>query len=267
MRQFWKRREDRADWPEPRTEFLHSLADKVSETRGRRRFPELRLAFVLVVAVALLLPLAAFAGRSQKVSARETVKAVASILQANTTSRATNRNGDDDDDNGGGSGGGGGGGGDDDDDDNGGGGGGGGGGDDDDDDNGGGPGYDDDDDDNGDDDDDNGDDDDDNGGYDDDDDCDNFGARRSALAHHQNQERETLRQHQNTFHSGTSSQRQRHFKDERFALHLHQMAERQQLRDECPGGGDDDDDDDGGGGGGDDDDDGGGGGGGDDDDD
>jgi hypothetical protein len=140
MRDFWERRRDRADWPKPRTEFLNSLADEVRETRKQARFSRFRLALVLGVLVALLLPLAAFADRSPAGdTTRDTITAVVSYLQANTVGTASvNSRSDDDDDDGGGGGGG-------DDDDDGGGGGGGGGGDDDDD--GGGGGDDDDDDD------------------------------------------------------------------------------------------------------------------------
>jgi hypothetical protein len=157
MRDFWKRRRDRADWPEPRTEFLDSLADEIRETRSQAKIGRFRLALVFGVFVALLLPLAAF---GHNTPAGESVKAVVSYIQANTVGAASNADddddgGDDDDDGGGGyrgdddddgggddddDGGGGGGGGDDDDD-----GGGGGGGGDDDDDGGGGGGGDDDD--------------------------------------------------------------------------------------------------------------------------
>jgi hypothetical protein len=165
MRDFWKRRRDRADWPEPRTEFVNSLADEVrearsqAETRNQARIGRFRLAFVLAVFVLLLVPVVGFAGSpSGGDGAGAKIEAVVSYLQANTVAKASPFRSNDDDDDGGGGGGGG-----DDDDDGGGGGGGGGGGDDDDD---GGGGDDDDDDDyrGGDDDDDDG------GGGDDDDD-------------------------------------------------------------------------------------------------
>jgi hypothetical protein len=157
MRDLWKRRRDRADWPKPRTEFVNSLADQVretrneAETRNQARIGRFRLALVLAVLVVLLVPVVAFAGRpSGGDGPGATIKAVVSYVQANTVGTASLfRTNDDDDDDGGG-------GGDDDDD------GGGRGGDDDDDDDY--RGDDDDDDDGG------GDDDDDGGGGGDDDD-------------------------------------------------------------------------------------------------
>jgi hypothetical protein len=105
MKPFWRQREEQADWPEPRTEFLNSLADNVREARSRpSRFRELRLALVMAVVVALLVPLAAFAGRGPATGARDTVKAVFSIVsEKSTPSRDAGRGGhdDDDDDNGG----------------------------------------------------------------------------------------------------------------------------------------------------------------------
>jgi hypothetical protein len=166
MRDLWKRRRDRADWPKPRAEFVDSLADEVrearnqAETRNQDRVGRFRLAFVLAVLVLLLVPVVGFAGSpSGGDGAGAKIEAVVSYLQANTVAKASPFRSNDDDDDGGGGGGddddGGGGGGDDDDD---------GGGDDDDDDDY--PGDDDDDDD----DDDGGDDDDDGGGGGDDDD-------------------------------------------------------------------------------------------------
>jgi hypothetical protein len=105
MKPFWRQRKDQADWPEPRTEFLNSLADNVQEARSRpSRFRELRLALVMAVVVALLVPLAAFAGRGPATGARDTVKAVISaVSDKSTPSRDAGRGGhdDDDDDNGG----------------------------------------------------------------------------------------------------------------------------------------------------------------------
>jgi hypothetical protein len=117
MRDFWKRRREQADWPEPRSEFLHELADDIRATKERTRIPRFRLALVLAVAAALLLPLAAFADRREGNRTRETIKAVVSYLQANTVGTRNDTRDNDDDDDGGGTGGGGGGGDDDDDDD------------------------------------------------------------------------------------------------------------------------------------------------------
>jgi hypothetical protein len=195
MRRFW-RREDRAEWPEPRAEFLQSLSDEIRGARPRVRAIGLRLAFVVVIALALLIPLSAFAGSSGKSPVRQAVKAVYSTVQADSKASLSrnngkkNKNDDDDDDNG-----------------------------------------DDDDDDNGDDDD-----------YDKK--CPNFGERRSALAHHQNEERANLRAHQRTPHAGLSGKALRqHFKSERRALRAHQKAEREQLKRECGKGRNNDDDD------------------------
>jgi hypothetical protein len=102
MSRFWKKREDRADWPEPRAEFLQSLADEIRGTRGRVRSLGLRLAFVMVIALALLVPLSAFAGGPGS-SARDAVKSVVSVVQADSKSSTSRNNGgkhDDDDDNG-----------------------------------------------------------------------------------------------------------------------------------------------------------------------
>jgi hypothetical protein len=198
MRRFW-RRERRADWPEPRPEFLQTLSAEIREGRRRRRVPAmaLRLAFLVVVAIAILVP-SAFAGSSGKSPVRDAVKAVISTVQADSKATASRGNGkgkgkhkDDDDD-------------DDDDDDN-----------------------------------------DDNGDYDDyDKKCPDFGKRRSALAHHQNQERAQLRAHQRSPHPGFSKKAlRRHFKFERRMLHAHQKAEREQLKKECGKGRDHDDDD------------------------
>jgi hypothetical protein len=80
-------------WPEPPEEFVHQLADEIGESRrpapdGGRRF---RLSFALVAAVALLLPLAAFADQAGDNLARREDSAEVELVAT-----------DDDDDGGGG---------------------------------------------------------------------------------------------------------------------------------------------------------------------
>ena len=188
MSRFWKKREDRADWPEPRAEFLQSLSDEIRHARGRVRAGGLRLAFAVFVALALIVP-SAFAATSGKPDVPSAMKAFVGAVQADSKGKPPKANppgrGKHDDD----------------------------------------------------------DDDDDNGDYDYDKKCPNFGERRSALAHHQNQERRNLRAHQRTPHPGLSKKAlRRHFKAERRALHAHQKAEREQLKKECGKGRRDDDD-------------------------
>ena len=83
MRRFWRR--DKADWPEPRAEFLQSLSDEVRSGRGRIRHGGLRLAFVVVGVIALLVPVAAIAGRPGTQDLRAAVKAVTSAVNADTS--------------------------------------------------------------------------------------------------------------------------------------------------------------------------------------
>jgi hypothetical protein len=85
-----------AAWPEPPEEFVHQLADEIGERRrpapdGGRRF---RLSFALVAAVALLLPLAAFADQAGDNLARRDDSVEVELVAT-----------DDDDDGGGGGGG------------------------------------------------------------------------------------------------------------------------------------------------------------------
>jgi hypothetical protein len=107
MRRFW-RRDDRADWPEPRAEFLQSLSDEIRGVRRRFRPGGLRLAFVMVVALALLVP-SAFAAGSGQSGVRDALKSVVSVVQADSKSSVARAGGggkhdddddDDDDDNG-----------------------------------------------------------------------------------------------------------------------------------------------------------------------
>lgn len=95
MRRFWTR-DDKADWPEPRAEFLQSLSNNVRGARGRTGARRLRLVFVLAAALALLVPLSAVAGRPAPSNVRAAVKAVASALTANGPSTAGKKGGKND---------------------------------------------------------------------------------------------------------------------------------------------------------------------------
>jgi hypothetical protein len=86
LRRFWKRRDEGAEWPEPRQEFLQSLADDIRGAGGRVRARGLKLAFVVVAALALLVPLTAMAGRPAASSVSDAVKAVANVVRADTSS-------------------------------------------------------------------------------------------------------------------------------------------------------------------------------------
>lgn len=108
MRRFWKRRDEDPDWPEPRAEFLQSLADEIRGARGRIRTRGLKLAFIVVAALALLVPLSAMAGRPAASSVSDAVKAVTKVALADTSSstapswdkpkKPKHDHGDDDDD-------------------------------------------------------------------------------------------------------------------------------------------------------------------------
>jgi hypothetical protein len=108
LRRFWKRRDEGADWPEPRPEFLQSLADDIRGARGRIRTRGLKLAFVVVAALALLVPLSAMAGRPAASTVSDAVKAVTKVVRADTSSsnaptwdkpkKPKHDHGDDDDD-------------------------------------------------------------------------------------------------------------------------------------------------------------------------
>ena len=65
MKRFWSRKPDRpsaADWPEPRPEFLSSVAERVGAARGHRERGRVQLALAGVLALVLLVALSAFGG-------------------------------------------------------------------------------------------------------------------------------------------------------------------------------------------------------------
>jgi len=80
MKRFWSRQPERpsaVDWPEPRPEFLASVADRVRSARGHRERGNVRFALAGVVALGALVALSAFGGVGY--AARKAENAVSAV--------------------------------------------------------------------------------------------------------------------------------------------------------------------------------------------
>ncbi|MFL5946506.1 MAG: hypothetical protein ACJ74C_13875 [Gaiellaceae bacterium] len=111
MKRFWSRQPDRpsaADWPEPRPEFLASVADHVRSARGHRERGNVRFALAGVVALAALVAVSAFGGVGYAArKAENAVSAVSGPLSSDSSKGTVGQSGfahrkpkHDDDDNG-----------------------------------------------------------------------------------------------------------------------------------------------------------------------